>query len=115
MTPTAEEAVSQRWRDERERDARDLIAIRDTLALIDPARYPRSSKAWRAARECEDLAGAIESRFDADAYYCPKCSEGENEYAYSGRWTIRCAACGWTVAGATWDEALDGWNEEGSE
>jgi hypothetical protein len=110
---TADEVLRRR-REEAERDARDLMAIRDTLALIDRDRYS-GSKARRAARECEEVAAAIESRFDSEACYCPRCEEGDLAYQFSDRWTIRCRTCGWAVSGATWEEALDEWNGEAGE
>lgn len=105
----------QRWDAEAEEDARGLIRIRDTLALVRSEDFPKSRKARQAARQAEDIVTCIESEFERNASYCPKCEEGDLDVRLSDRWTIRCKCCGWMVYGATWAKALENWNEEGSE
>ena len=99
MTWAVDDATRQRWAREREEDARALMRIRDTLALIDRDDFPPLSKARCAAREAEGVVTSIESEFDRQACYCPKCEEGDIEYRFSDHWSIRCRCCGWTVTG----------------
>lgn len=109
------EETRQRWADEAEEDARGLVRIRDTLALVRAEDFPRSRKARQAARQAEDIVTAIDSELELRLNYCPKCDEDEIDVRLSDRWSIRCRACGWTVPALTWTEAVDAWNEEGSE
>lgn len=113
MTYDVTDGVRMRWEAEAEDDARGLIAIRDTLTIIDPRDYPVYSKARRTAREVEGLKEAIEARFVRQADCCPKCMECETGVTFSDHWTIKCAFCGWTRQGDTWTEALDHWNGYG--
>ena len=115
MNPAVTPSVRMRWEAEAEEDARGLIRIRDTLALVRAEDFPASSKARRAARQAEDIVTCIESEFERYADYCPKCDGGELDVRFSDRWTIRCRTCGWTVPGVTWSKALDLWNGEASE
>jgi len=105
----------QRWADEAEEDARGLVRIRDTLALVRADDFPRSRKARQAARQAEDVATAIDLELERQLNYCPKCDGAEIDVRLSDRWSIRCRACGWTVPAPTWTEAVDAWNGEGSE
>ena len=107
-----DEAVRQRWAKEREADARQLAAIRDTLTLVDPEPLPPLSRARAYARQAEQMAVCIEGELVRYLSYCPKCEECDLDVRFSGRWTVRCRACGWTVSGETLDEAGDAWNAE---
>lgn len=109
------EGYRRRRDDEAEEDARALVRIRDTLALVDPEDCPRSGRAKRAARQVEDIVTCIESELERYADYCHRCDGGDLDIRFSDRWSIRCWSCGWTAAGDTWEEALEAWNEEGSE
>lgn len=105
----------QRWADEAEEDARGLVRIRDTLALVRAEDFPRSRKARQAARQAEDIATAIDLELERHLDYCPKCDGAELDVRLSDRWSIRCRACGWTVPALTWAGAVESWNGEGSE
>lgn len=105
----------RRWDDEAEEDARGLVRIRDTLALVRADDFPRSRKARQAARQAEDIVTCIESELERQLNYCPKCDEDDLDIRLSDRWTVRCRACGWTVPALTWTEAVESWNGEGSE
>lgn len=109
------EETRQRWADEAEEDARGLVRIRDTLALVRSEDFPRSRKARQAARQAEDIASCIDSELERQLNYCPKCSEDEIDVRLSDRWSIRCRACGWTVPALTWAGAVEEWNGEGDE
>lgn len=100
----------RRWDAEAEEDARGLIRIRDTLALVRSEDFPKSRKARQTARQAEDIATAIDLELERQLNYCPKCSEDEIDVRLSDRWTIRCKCCGWMVYGATWAKALENWN-----
>ena len=89
------EETRQRWADEAEEDARGLVRIRDTLALVRAEDFPRSRKARQAARQAEDIATAIDSELELWLDYCPKCDGAELDVRLSDRWSIRCRACGW--------------------
>ena len=105
----------QRWDAEAEEDARGLVRIRDTLALVKADDFPKSRKARQAARQAEDIATAIDLELERHLGYCPKCSEDEIDVRLSDRWSIRCRACGWTVPALTWAGAVESWNGEGDE
>ncbi len=100
----------QRWDAEAEEDARGLVRIRDTLALVRAEDFPRSRKARQAARQAEDIVTAIDLDLERYADYCHKCNGAELDIRFSDRWSIRCRACGWTVPALTWSEALEAWN-----
>jgi ssDNA-binding Zn-finger/Zn-ribbon topoisomerase 1 len=110
-----DDATRRRWDAEAEEDARGLIRIRDTLALVRAEDFPKSRKARQAARQAEDVATAIDLELERQLNYCPKCDEGDLDVRLSDRWSIRCKSCGWTVPALTWTEAVDAWNGEGSE
>jgi ssDNA-binding Zn-finger/Zn-ribbon topoisomerase 1 len=109
------EQTRQRWADEAEEDARGLVRIRDTLALVRAEDFPKSRKARQAARQAEDVATAIDLELERQLNYCPKCDEGDLDVRLSDRWSIRCKSCGWTVPALTWTEAVDAWNGEADE
>lgn len=111
----ADEATRQRWAREREADARQLAAIRDTLSLIDPEAAPLLSKARTYARQAERMVACIDDELVRYLAYCPKCEECDLDVRFSGRWSVRCKACGWTISGDTLDEAGDAWNAEEGE
>lgn len=112
---TIDEETRLRWRRESEMEARDLMKIRDTLALIDSRDFPKSPKARRAARAVEELVCAIESDFEFELCYCSKCDEGDLDIRFSDRWSIRCKSCDWSVSADTWDQAVILWNKEADE
>ena len=108
-----DEATRRRWAKEREADARQLAAIRDTLTIIvDSEALPSLSRARAYARQAEGMAACIDTELERYLSYCPKCEECDLDVRFSGRWSVRCKACGWTVSGGTLDEAGDAWNGE---
>ena len=100
----------RRWDAEAEEDARGLVCIRDTLALVKSEDFPKSRKARQAARQAEDIATAIDLELERHLDYCPKCDGAELDVRLGDRWSIRCKACGWTAHAPTWAEAVEEWN-----